>query len=1127
MRRNCVVSAIILAVWIETAGGTTWAGPARTSDLARGQAAGWRAAELSRIRVEEQPLISFRHWDMSNGMPQSTVNALAQDAGGFLWVATFGGLARFDGVSFDVFTIDSGEGLGSDRILSLATGPEGSVWVGTQGAGLWRYRNGRFARAPGTEILDTAAIGTMAGAPDGTLWIGATSLWRYRGESLELIDVGVTPGAGVMAILAEADATWIGTPAHVSVIKGNRVRRIEVEGVAPGASVRARVLARGPSGQLWLGGGNGLAVFGDGVFRPVSLPAEFDAPVRSIAFEPDGAMWVAGAKGLARGLPPPVTRDDALAIPRFEQVSNGNDCNDEPIIFVDREGAIWIGTNRDGLRKARTFPAKRIRLADQHGPRSVGRVVSDRAGGVLMSLMGISGVIAIPPSGSPRHVDTVELGDPWSLLCDRQGRIWVGRLRGVQRLDADGTTTDVLPESSEYPEVAALFEDREGRVWAGGNSFLALIDEHGEVRVWRSADGLGEGALHYIYQSRDGNIWCGSDGGVSCWDGARMTAYSAADGLPPGEVRAILEDTSGSLWFGTYGGGLARFRGGKFVRISERDGLADSIVSFITEDSQKRLWMNGNKGAFFASIASLNAFADGRAGSLNCTLLRTGEGNGGGQAAGAILPSGELWLPTIHGAVVLDTRATSPQLPPAPVVFESVLLDGVPFPLSDRLEVPPGCNRVEIAFTAVTSINAELIRFRYRLSGLDADWVDCGTHRVAPFTHIPPGQYQLEVQSRRPGSDAWSTGATLHLQYPGRFYQQRWFSAAAVAAFVAGAFLTHRLRLASVARRNGELCREVARQTQELRANEAALRLARDRLEEQVGARTAELRQANQSLRDEMFQRQEVQAQRERLEERVRESQKLEAVGKLAAGLALEINDALTAIVGRAELARMRGASDTILSEHLNGVVRGVEHAAGVIRALLAFGQRAEVEKQPIHVVASLHAASKLIKHLLPAAVELELTVDVDPGITLEFDPAQFNQLRVNLATNARDAMPTGGRLRLAARMATTEDQAEFVGTPLSLAPAVVIEVRDTGVGIPEEARSHIFEPFYSTKTREHAAGMGLAVVHGIVEEHGGTIRFETEVARGTAFSIAFPICQPELDFEPRPEIQLTGASAA
>ncbi|HKW51117.1 MAG TPA: ATP-binding protein, partial [Candidatus Eisenbacteria bacterium] len=253
------------------------------------------------------------------------------------------------------------------------------------------------------------------------------------------------------------------------------------------------------------------------------------------------------------------------------------------------------------------------------------------------------------------------------------------------------------------------------------------------------------------------------------------------------------------------------------------------------------------------------------------------------------------------------------------------------------------------------------------------------------------------------------------------------------------------------------------------------------------------------------------------LEEQFRHAQKMEAVGQLAGGVAHDFNNILTAVIGYADLLLSRMAKGDPSRPAIEEIHKGGERAASLTRQLLAFSRRAATQPRIVDLNAAIRNLDAMVRRLVDERIRFELRLS-ETVRRVRVDPTQLEQVIVNLVVNARDAMAEGGvisivtdRLELGAALA----QSSFGLDP---GPYVRLRVRDTGGGIAPEVMQHIFEPFFTTKAPGHGTGLGLATVYGIVRQHGGCVRVDSELGRGTEFEVLLPeIVSPEP--EPAPEL--------
>ena len=239
---------------------------------------------------------------------------------------------------------------------------------------------------------------------------------------------------------------------------------------------------------------------------------------------------------------------------------------------------------------------------------------------------------------------------------------------------------------------------------------------------------------------------------------------------------------------------------------------------------------------------------------------------------------------------------------------------------------------------------------------------------------------------------------------------------------------------------------------------------------------------------------------RTEFENRLLQSQKLEAVGQLAGGIAHDFNNLLAAITGFGHILLDDLEGDP-RRDDVNEIVKAADRGGALIRRLLTFSRREVTSPKVLQVSAAIHDAAGLLRQVIRE--DIALTDKIDPGCWNVFiDPVAFDQILVNLVVNARDAMPQGGTITIAASNRTLD---ETGGYQLEAGDYVALSVTDTGEGMSQSVRDRIFEPFFTTKDPNKGTGLGLSVVYGLAQEAGGSIEVESELGSGTTFTLLFP----------------------
>jgi diguanylate cyclase (GGDEF)-like protein len=769
-------------------------------------------------------------WSVDQGLPQNSVQAILQSRDGYLWLGTEEGLVRFDGVRFVVFDRRTTPGFTDNYISALLEDPQGVIWVGTRQGGVLRYADGKFQAWMKKDGLPNDFVRCLAQDRKGRVWLGTDAgLARWTGDGFARFTTreGLSSDA-VRSISEDGNGDlWIGTRGggldryHQGAFTAYR----KSDGLASD-DVWCTLAAR--DGTLWIGtAGGGLSHFADGRFTTVPPGA---GPrigfIAALLEDRAGNLWVgADGGGIARfsaGRWTTYTAHEGLS-------------NDFVQTFLeDREGNLWIGTQGGGLNRLENQSFTLFSSREGLSRDAVWSISQDRAGAMWIGTLG-GGLNRLDANGV--RVFTARDGLPgdaiWSTLEASDGSLWIGtRGAGLARWK-DGTftkfgTADGLPGDT----VLCLLEDRQGTLWVGTTSGLAR-QAGKRFEAFTTRNGLPNDSILALLESRRGEIWIGTRGGLCRFSDGKLTSWTVSLGLSNDTIYDIHEDGSGDLWCGTAGGGLYRIGGGPIRSYGSRDGLFDDVVYRILEDGSGNFWMSCNRGIFHVrrgdfdrydrkEIRTIPSVAYSRADGL-----RNPECNGGFQPAGWRSRDGRLWFPTGAGAAVVDPAHLRVNTVPPPVVIEAMLVDGQPGPLRSGIRVPPGRGNLELHYTALSFVAPERVAFRYRLDGLDSDWVEAGKRRVAYYTHLSSGKYTFRVTACN-DSGVWaSQEASVAFVVEPRFYQTGWFfllSAVALALVGEGAYV---LRVHRLKARQRELEGLVAERTRQLaEANQVLERLS-------------------------------------------------------------------------------------------------------------------------------------------------------------------------------------------------------------------------------------------------------------------------------------------------------------
>lgn len=1051
-------------------------------------------------RIPGDPGWVHEKFTVNDGLPRAGIARAVQTRDGYLWLATFDGLVRFDGARFEVFDSARVPALGSNRIFDLVETRDGALWVLTEQGYVARFANGAFTTCaapvaghatcglPGPGATEFTRLATDA---SGTLWIGGrSSLFQAAGDELKAVP-GLSIDSEVQAILRDRSGfLWVGT---VNGLFKGRPGRFEKIVLPPEPFARVpSTLAEDGEGDVWIGTSQGVGRFRNGRFT-AEIPGRGSVggdgrggvwivledrvlryragrlatvvagpsgphilwPGSSLLDGPGGEVWGATQLGLYRNGAP-------LSVPGISgHISS---------ILLDREGTLWVTTSRSGELHA--LHPVRVATFDEGLPNpTVYPLYEDRDGtiwaggsGFLASLA--PGARRFRPLEAPKGLQQ----EVNALLRDRAGTFWMGTGWGLY-VEEGGRFIPAGVEVLREAVIRTIREDSRGALWVGADDSLFLRAPTADGGVWQEfsrKDGLAHPRIRAIHEAPDGAIWLGSNsGGVIRFAHGRFTAVTRAQGLSSDLVRTICPAPDGRLWIGTENGGLSRLDpdsvgrpgGPRIATVGMRQGLYTNGIHQIVDDGRGNFWMSSNQGIFSARIDDLNAVADGVKARLETMAFTERDGMADREAngsAGFRDRLGRLWFPTIQGVVRVDPRQALRRREPPPVHVVRLRSGDEEIPRSGgEVRVSPGQRSFAVEVSAPSFRAPERQRFRVRLNPYERDWVDVGARREIFYTQVPPGRYVFEVLASGPGGEWSARPATLRVEVVPRFFETGWFRMlATLAAFAALTVLVAAF----------------------VRLREARQRARERELERLVEERTATIaRQA----------------------EKLRELDELKS--QFFANVSHELRTPLTLTLGPLQDA-LDGRFGPLRGE-LQGEIgvahRNAERLLGLVDQLLDVAKldagRLRLRPRPGDLAAFVR---ERVEAFLPLAErrEIELSFAAPAGrAEVWFDPAQLEKVVDNLLGNALKFTPPGGRVHVDVAAPPGADRAE-------------IRVRDDGPGIPAGQLERVFERFHqveATAGRRPGAGIGLALARQLVELHRGSITVESDEGQGACFTVA------------------------
>jgi ligand-binding sensor domain-containing protein/signal transduction histidine kinase len=998
-------------------------------------------------------------WQEVQGLKHNSIISLAQSADGYLWLATYAELYRFDGVTFKNYE----NILGNAQPRSLFQDSQERMWIGTTN-GLFSYTNGVFTRVPLDAALPLKTITAVTELHDGTLLFGTQSgIFSYNGTAFQnrSAEFDVVNSAVWCITESEDGEIWIGTERGVRRKTSSFVEQIDTTSGSLKHNI-VRSIIEDRFGNMWIGtGGGGITRYRNGVFSTFTTAEGLPSNVIRVLFEDrNGSVWIGSSGGgLARYMNG-----------RFESLTSVDGLTTDVIwaLCQDREGSLWIGTGGGGLNRLRDSRFTALTKKEGVGNNFLWTVYEDNRGVQWIGTNG--GGITAWDNGTAKTytVGTTPLSNiVRTVVDDNKGKLWVGTSDGVYRSSSRPPHAFVRFAPVTAKLVYTVTRTKDNTIWFGTQNSGVFAVANDRTVQYTAADGLPSNTVRTVTQHPDGSIWFGTDSGIVMlyasekkkeWKRFAHNALFAGE-----EIREVFIDADTVIWIGTDRGSLRRFKGSSITQYGPAQGYDAIAVHEIQEDDLGYLWLTCNKGIFRVSKSELNAIARGETGRTEFTLygimdgMGSSECNGGSQPAGWKMRNGTIWFPTMKGVTIVSPQKLPTNTIIPPVFIEQVTADGrFADIVNGTTELRAGANRITISFSALSLLAPELVQFKYMMVGYDKTWIDGGNSRTVSYTNIAPGTYTFKVIAAN-NDGVWNNeGASITVIQEPHFYQTAWFSITAMLLLSGIIFSAYRMRINVLKAREEELRTLVAERTHHL----------------QIEKERAE--QANRFKSD------------------------------LVNIVAHDLKNPLTTIVGMSHFLQEEEFSKEAVKDSAKAISGSAEQMVDLITDFLNIESMEQGKINLNRMSLSLSELTAYVistnKHLAEKKQQpVNLTLCQNDESMVLGDSERLYQSIENLFSNAVKYSPFGSPIDV--RVERMPDH-------------VRVSVQDYGAGLSDEDQKKLFGKFQKLSPRptgnETSNGLGLSIAKLIVELHGGRIRAESQLGRGSTFVI-------ELPPEPRP----------
>jgi diguanylate cyclase (GGDEF)-like protein len=761
-------------------------------------------------------VLPFEILGLKEGLPQSQVACIAQDRDGYLWVGTWGGLARYNGDGFKSFYAK--DGLPSNRIEDLLAAKDGTLWIASAGGvGLWKDHQLQSHPSP---LVSGVRCRALAEDPEHRIWVGTD-------RGIALVEKGTArrigaEGARVYDLFSDPSGMYAVTDGGLLLAAADgKLHPLPGPTLPPGVLRRVLRTAEG----LWLGTqGHGLFRLEGSEWKPVPAEQMRGREITRLCSDRAGRLYVCTSDaGLFLRSPGDRT---------FERwgAENGLLSNSVNEVFQDREDNLWIATDIGGLARLGSFAVQNhgttagfpspCVFGINPGPNPDTLWLGTLRGAVLYQFRPQAKVLEVIDGTKGLSNDWV-----WEALELPGGELWILTDSSLYVRRSGSKVLEPAPPEAAFTQGGPqdLLRDDAGRLWLSGeNPALGGLCVRGTDGRWRRWDKASDGSAftqgRRLALRRAGGVWVTAGDRVYQCDGETLTPLQQKPPLPGGgNISALYEDRVGRVWAGQDTGLARRGQDGQWEVLNDTPGFDDTHVFLIGAERSGTVWVGTARGVYrFLPDDRVQALMpqDGLAG------FETNQG------AFFCDEEGGVWTGTVTGLSRYDSRRYEPNLIPPEVVVEAAVLSNKAVPYPTTLDLPWSQRSVTFRIATLAFRGHPRCAYRARMEGLEKEWLPLSLDPNLRYTNLPQGKHILTLQAVNE-SGVWGQTVSLPIRVRPPFWLTWWFQAMALVLIVGAAVGGHRWRTHLLKQRNEDLERTVAERTLALeKANEDLTHLA-------------------------------------------------------------------------------------------------------------------------------------------------------------------------------------------------------------------------------------------------------------------------------------------------------------
>jgi len=738
-----------------------------------------------RAAIINSPEYYIQSMGIPDGLPHEMAHHIIQDKTGFLWIATSGGLVRFDGNQFETITSPLLNSQDSDLLYSICRGTNGTLWAAPNGGGLVEFnpRTKSFLQIAPSSVLPAHPPSFVTQTPDGAFWLGDFQSELRRWKDGELVEFTNDFAIGQTISVAVDRSNDVYVASDKSVARYDNGNLVPVPGFA---GTRAR-LGRLADGDVWVATAENVQKIAEGRATVIynDPPWASAGGVPTVVYgDSRNVVWV-GTRG--QGL-------YRLENGGFARVPTSHPWITD--IYEDNEGNIWVTTHGGGINRIRlkSFSNWNSQVGGaEDGFRSV---CEDRHGNFWLADVLDNLVVELPRGHHKREFRSDQLQNLRVVCTDAKNQVWIATRSALFRWNGGLEFNPEMVVSNPAFSFHSLYAADNGDLWAGGDRGVLGRYHDGQWERFDEVRTNYNGMLmRAIAEDGQGNLWVAMNtGGLLCYRDGRFTRIEPGNDIPASTIHCFLRDSSGAMWMATTRDGLLFRDDKKFRRITVEQGFPGGIVDQMLDDGLGWIWFATETGFYHVDRDELLQCARGKVPVIHPVAYGHDVGLVGYSPVSGFEPmawksrDGLLVFTTHKGVISIDPSAHRFKKEPPPVLIDEILVNDQKISARGDMVLPSWAKKMEFRVAAIEYSAPDEVRIRHWLEGFDSGWVDLGNDRAFIYPKLPPGKYRLRISARNPDG-IWSEAVNPFTVTVVPAWWQRWWVQAAGWS-VAALFLT-------------------------------------------------------------------------------------------------------------------------------------------------------------------------------------------------------------------------------------------------------------------------------------------------------------------------------------------------